>query len=84
MGELEKYRLEIESIDEQLIALICKRMEVSLKIGEYKKQNNVSIYNPKREEELKNKNLQKVEKQYQAGCEEIFSAILKVSKDLQL
>lgn len=84
MTELEQYRSEIEAIDEQLAELISKRMMISCKIGEYKKANGISVYDPKREEELKIRNLAKVETQFQPGYNEIFSVILKVSKDLQL
>ena len=84
MDKLEEYRLEIEKIDEELAKLICKRMEMSYKIGEFKKQNGLPVYDPKREETLKEKNLSKVEEKYREGYSEIFDEILKVSKDLQL
>ena len=84
MEKLQEYRDEIEKIDEELAKLICKRMDVSLKIGQLKKDNNLSIYDPKREEFLKEKNLSMVEEKYRKGYGEILNAILKVSKDLQL
>ena len=37
MGNLEDYRREIDSIDRELIALFEKRMNVAIKVGEYKK-----------------------------------------------
>ena len=37
MTKLEQYREEIEKIDEQLFNLLAKRMNVSIRIGEYKK-----------------------------------------------
>ncbi|MCQ2776214.1 MAG: chorismate mutase [Bacilli bacterium] len=84
MNQLEQYRTEIEQVDDELIKLLIKRMELSKKIGEYKKSNGLSVYDPKREEELKNKNLLKVEEIYKSGYSEIFETILKVSKDFQL
>ena len=84
MEKLQEYRDEIEKIDEELAKLICKRMDVSLKIGQLKKDNNLSIYDPKREESLREKNLSKIEEKYRKGYNEILSVILKVSKDLQL
>ena len=64
MEKLQEYREEIEKIDEELAKLICKRMDVSLKIGQLKKENNLSIYDPKREETLREKNLSRVEEKY--------------------
>ena len=84
MEKLQEYREEIEKIDEELAKLICRRMDVSLKIGQLKKENNLSIYDPKREESLREKNLSRVEEKYKKGYNEILNAILKVSKDLQL
>ena len=84
MEKLQEYRDEIEKIDEELAKLICKRMDVSLKIGQLKKDNNLSIYDPKREELLREKNLSKIEEKYRKGYNEILNVILKVSKDLQL
>lgn len=84
MEKLQEYRDEIEKIDEELAKLICKRMDVSLKIGQLKKDNYLSIYDPKREESLREKNLSKIEEKYRKGYNEILNVILKVSKDLQL
>ena len=41
MEKLQEYREEIERIDEELAMLICKRMDISLKIGQLKKENNL-------------------------------------------
>ena len=84
MEKLQEYREEIERIDEVLAKLICKRMDISLKIGQLKKENNLSIYDPKREEALREKNLSRIEEKYRKGYNEVFSAILKVGRDLQL
>lgn len=84
MEKIAEYRKEIERIDEQLAKLICERMDMSCKIGEYKKENNLSVYDPEREEQLREKNLSLVEEKYRSGYNEILNVILKVSKDLQL
>lgn len=84
MTKLEQYREEIEKIDEQLFNLLAKRMNVSMRIGEYKKENNLPIFDAKREEELREKNLLLVEEKYRHACSEVFELILKLSKDFQL
>ena len=41
--DLAGWRSEIDDIDEELLHLLARRMEVSVQIGEYKKQNNVTV-----------------------------------------
>ncbi|MBQ7120288.1 MAG: chorismate mutase [Oscillospiraceae bacterium] len=49
MNELRK---DIDRIDEELVSLIRERMETAAKIGEYKRENNLPVYDPAREREL--------------------------------
>ena len=41
--DLAELRGEIDDIDGELLQLLARRMEVSAQIGEYKKQNNVTV-----------------------------------------
>ena len=41
--DLAGLRNEIDDIDNELLQLLARRMEVSARIGEYKKQNNVTV-----------------------------------------
>ena len=52
---LENYRNEINKIDKLLVDIIKQRMKLSLKIGKYKKDNNMEILNSNREKEVVNK-----------------------------
>ena len=47
--DLNELRLQIDQIDDQLVALFGERMEVAAKIADYKKQNKIPIYVPARE-----------------------------------
>ena len=49
---LDTFRTEINDIDEELISLLIKRMKISIKVGEYKKQNKLEILNSNRENEV--------------------------------
>ena len=49
---LDTFRTEINNIDEELISLLIKRMKISIKVGEYKKQNQLEILNSNRENEV--------------------------------
>lgn len=50
--ELEKFRSEIDIIDEQLISVLSKRMDVARKIGALKKDKNVAILQNRRWNEI--------------------------------
>ena len=49
---LNELRKEIDEIDNQLITLLNKRMEVVRKVGEYKNSSSAPIYRPEREKEI--------------------------------
>ncbi|MFC2114516.1 chorismate mutase [Bacteroidota bacterium] len=46
--KLEMYREQLDSIDSQLIELLSQRMSVVDNIGQYKKENNLSIFQLRR------------------------------------
>lgn len=49
--ELKDYRKEIDAIDEELVRLFQERMDVAEKIAAYKKEKNLPIFQPAREQE---------------------------------
>ena len=49
---LDTFRTEINDIDEELLSLLIKRMKISIKVGEYKKQNQLEIFNSNRENKV--------------------------------
>jgi len=49
--DLNELRTQIDGIDESLVELFCRRMEVSAQIAAYKKDHNMPIHVPSRERE---------------------------------
>jgi len=49
---LEEYRKKIDSIDVQLIKLIAERLALMPEIAQFKKANNLPIFQPEREKQL--------------------------------
>ncbi len=49
---LEEIRNEIDSIDDEILALFIKRMEATKHVAEYKKENNLPILNSQRERKI--------------------------------
>ena len=52
MQELTLLRDKINKIDQSLLSLLAQRIAVVREVGELKKQHNLPIHDPKREEEL--------------------------------
>jgi chorismate mutase len=59
---LDKLREQINHIDDELMQLISQRMSIAEKIGEYKKNNNVTIFQQGRWNEVLQKALAKATK----------------------
>lgn len=76
--KLNKYRKEINEIDENIVNFLNKRAEVVLKIKRLKEDKNVPLYDAKREEELFN-NVVKYNKGplYNDNIVQIFESILR-------
>ena len=49
--ELTALRTEIDEIDDQLVSLFVRRMEVAARIADYKKAHALPILDPAREQE---------------------------------
>jgi chorismate mutase len=54
-GKMDQYRNTIDDLDEKIIHMIATRMEVTDKIGEYKRNNDVTILQANRCNEVLNK-----------------------------
>ena len=82
--ELIELRESINEIDKKLIDLIKERMEISVKIGKYKSEDNLSILNNNREKEvienLKNYNDNKLDNKF---IERVWLQIMGYSKIIQ-
>ncbi len=47
--DIDKIRLQINQLDDELLLLFNKRAALALEIGQVKKKLNLQIYDPKRE-----------------------------------
>lgn len=56
--ELDDYRRQIDMLDDSIFQTLGKRMEMSKKIGQYKKDNNVMVLQLNRWEEILQKRVQ--------------------------
>ena len=84
MAGLEDFRKEIDEIDKQLIALFEKRMDEVLKVAQYKKDNNLDIFQKGREEVVIGKALANLKnKDYSDEVVKFLNATMEISRGLQ-
>ena len=81
LGEIRK---RIDQIDRKLVELIEERLEIVKEVALYKKENNMKIFDRKREEEVIDKNLSNVKnEELKHYIEIILKDIMDSSKEYQ-
>ncbi|RII36487.1 prephenate dehydratase [Clostridium chromiireducens] len=84
MAEIDDYRKKIDEIDKEITRLFEERMDVVIKVGEYKKQNNLPVFNKAREDEVIAKNIEYLNnKDYAEGLKDFFINIMNIAKDFE-
>ena len=80
---LEEIRTEIDALDKQLLALFERRMDLCRDVALYKKEHNLPVFQPEREEKLLDKIEQAASPDRKHAARTLFSVILDISKQLQ-
>ncbi len=84
MKTLEESRTLIDEIDNKIIELYEKRMQVVKDVIEYKIENNIPILDANRESSMLNKNLKKINnEEFKKYYEDVLKGYLKASKAMQ-
>lgn len=91
-SELLSYRDEIDIIDNNILSLLMQRLNVSVKVGKYKKKHNMKLFQKERFISLLNKlktrgkelnlNEEYIEKIWNIIHEESIEAQIKIKEDL--
>lgn len=79
---LQELRVQIDAIDDEIVALLERRLQVARQIGELKTRLNVEVYHPQREEEIL-KRLQSISSLSPHQIETIYQSIFTLTKVLQ-
>lgn len=81
---MEEYRKEINSIDEELVKLLERRFNAVLKIGRYKKEHGLPVFDEAREKTVIENCVNRLEnKNYSRQVEEVYHKIMDTCKDLE-
>lgn len=81
--ELKDLRDQIDNIDDELVQLFAKRMEVSAQIADYKKANGLPIYVPAREREILQDVAEKAGPEMANYTRVLYSMLFELSRSYQ-
>ena len=83
MKDLSTLRDNINEIDNKIVELWAQRMECSLKIAEYKKENNLPLFDEKREKELLDRVSELAGEELNDYCRDLYEKIMEISRNYQ-
>ena len=81
--DIKELRSRIDGIDEELVALFLRRMAVSAQIGAYKKERDLPILVPEREQEKLAEVAEKAGPEMAAYAKRLYDTIFTLSRDYQ-
>ena len=81
--ELQELRKEIDRVDREIVKLYLERMEIADRIGAWKKENGVPVYDPAREEQLLDKVAELAGPEHADGVRALFLCVLAQSRARQ-
>ena len=85
MSELERYRKKIDEVNDKILKLLSKRVDIVKKVKQYKQKHNIPITDKGREKVIFEKLGKKAEEfdLSKTSYKEIFEAIIRHSKQVQ-
>ena len=81
--ELNELRNEINQIDDEILKLFLRRMEVTDQVADYKRQHDLPIYQPAREREVLKKVAEQAGSEMSGYARVLFSMLMELSKSSQ-
>ncbi len=82
--DLNNARIEINRIDREIVILLEERFDFVTKIGKYKKENNLPVYDSEREKIVVNNCISYLDnKEYSKAIEDVYRQIMDSSKELE-
>lgn len=79
---LDKKRKDINELNEQIVQLLEKRFEVCKEIGEIKRENQMDVFDSKREDQVLSK-IENMSNEYPKQNIEVFKTIMKQAKNIE-
>ena len=80
---IEDLRRKIDAIDENIIDCFCKRMEIASAIADHKRENDLPIHVPQREEAVLDRVAQQAGPEFSDAARQLYKTIFQISRDHQ-
>lgn len=80
--KINEIRAQIDSIDDQIVDLFSKRLQLCRIIGDLKKTNNLPIFNELREQEILNK-VSRKDSDNSEYIRQLYNEIFKICRKIQ-
>lgn len=81
--KLDELRNKIDEIDSEMVKLFSERMDISAQIAEYKKQNNLPVFDAAREEKVLAGIASKLPEEKREYGKRLYSLIFELSREEQ-
>ncbi|MBQ8398768.1 MAG: chorismate mutase, partial [Clostridia bacterium] len=81
--DIKELRAEINEIDEQIVELFTRRMEVSKGVALYKQSKGLPIFDPARERERLTDVAELAGEEYESYTRVLYALVMELSKNLQ-
>ena len=85
-NKLTEFRKKIDAIDSEIVKLLAERFDLAKEIAEYKKGNNLPVFQAGREDEVLRRISEQLEnggKKYEKYILELYKIIMDTSKTIQ-
>lgn len=83
MKDLKDYRIQLDTIDEEMKKLFLERMKIVEEISAFKKQNNLNIEDKNREQEMCARLSSDVSEEYKSYYLMFLNEVINISKSYQ-
>lgn len=81
--DITELRQQIDQVDRSLVALFIQRMEISSQIADYKKEQNIPIFDPDRERSKLKDVASKVSPELESSVQVLYSLLFELSRSYQ-
>jgi chorismate mutase len=83
-AQLRELRDEIDAVDRNILELLAQRLRLVMRVGEYKRANNLAIYDAERERDLLARVANAAPSPLEAAmAQRIFQCVIQESRDLE-
>ena len=83
-AQLRELRDQIDAIDRSILELLAQRLRLVMRVGEYKRANNLAIYDAERERDLLARVANAAPTPLEpAMAQRIFQCVIQESRDLE-